>query len=98
MPELDHILRATLTLEAMIALLFAGHWFGSIWHERTWPIRVILIGLGGVMTYALAGQVKAFNLDIPFDAFSWLGLIAYTVLLTGFTWQRHRERRTRRGR
>ncbi|GEP38900.1 hypothetical protein NPS01_25630 [Nocardioides psychrotolerans] len=98
MPELDHVLRAVLTFEAMLALLFAGHWVGSTWHERTWPIRVILIGIGLVMTYLLAGQFKAFNLGIPFDAFSWLGLIAYAVLLSGFTWQRHRERRTRRGR
>lgn len=94
----DTYLRGLLALDALVALLFAGAWFGTIWHDRTWPIRVVCIGFGGVLAYVLAGQAKAYNLGIPFDAYSWLGLIAYTVLLAGFTWHRSRERRSRRGR
>lgn len=94
----DHILRGLLATEALIALLFAGQWVGAVWHERGWPARVILLGALGVLTYVLAGQAKAFNLDIPFDGFSYLGLAAYTVLLVGFAWHIARERRNRRGR
>lgn len=98
MPEPDQVLRLFLAAEAFTALLLSGAFFGSIWPERSWPIRVICVGLAGVLAYVAAGQVKAFNLGVPFDAVSFFGLTVYTVLLTGLGWFIHRQRRTRRGR
>lgn len=98
MLEPDHILRGVLAFEALAALLLSGSFFGSIWPERGWPIRVICVGLFGVLVYVFVGQIKAFNLDIPFDGFSMVGLLAYSVLLSGFVWFTAREQRTRRGR
>jgi hypothetical protein len=93
----DYVLRGILAGEALLALLLAGQWLGSVWHERGWPVRTILLGAMGVLTYVLAGQAKAYNLGIPFDGFSVLGLVAYALLLAGFGWHltRERSRRTR---
>ena len=96
MPDLDHLLRGILAAEAFAGLLLSSSFFGAIWPERTWPIRVVCIGLFGVLVYVFAGQIKAFNLGIPFDGFSALGLIAYSVLLVGLVWFVHE--RDRRGR
>jgi hypothetical protein len=103
LPDVDVLLRAVLAGESLVAMLLAGHLLGSLWHERGWPVRVILVGALGVLAYVLAGQVKAYNLGIPFDAFSWIGLTAYAVLLSGLVWhfvheQRRAARRNRRGR
>lgn len=98
MSGLELVLRGCLAVEAFLALLLSGAFFGTIWPERGWPTRVVCAGLFGVLVYVFAGQIKAFNLSIPFDGFSAVGLLAYTVLLTGFVWFVLRERRTRRGR
>jgi hypothetical protein len=95
MLELDHVLRGTLAGLALVTLLLSASFFGSIWPERGWPIRVVCVGLAGVLVYGLVGQFKALNLGIPFDAFSWVGLIAYTVLVVGLGWfvrDRHHSR------
>lgn len=92
MLEPDHILRGILAFEALVALLLSGSFFGTIWPERGWPIRVVCVGLFGVLVYVFAGQIKAFNLGIPFDGFSLVGLIAYTVLLVGLIWHYRRGR------
>lgn len=92
MPETDHILRGILALASLFALLLSGSFFGTIWPERGWPIRVVCVGLFGVLVYVLAGQIKAFNLGIPFDGFSAVGLIAYAVLLVGLAWHYRRGR------
>lgn len=96
MSDTDLVLRGVLTAQAILALLLVAGFFGTIWPERGWPTRVVILGLAGVMVYVLTGQVKAFNLGIPFDAFSLVGLVAYAVLLTGLTW--HWRQGTRRGR
>lgn len=96
--DTDHLLRGLLTFFAFASLLLAGGFFGSIAPERSWPIRVICLGLFGVMAYVTAGQFKAFNLEIPFDSVSWIGLISYSILLTGLAWFAVREQRTRRDR
>ncbi len=95
--DADSLLRGLLAAEAFVAVLLAGQWLGSAWHDRGWPTRIILSGGIGILVYVLLGQVKAFNLDIPFDWFSVIGLGAYTVFLVGLIWHT-RERLLRRGR
>jgi hypothetical protein len=82
----DHLLRGILAAATFIAWLLSGSFFGSIWPERDWPVRLVCIGLFCVLGYVFAGQVKAFNLGIRFDGFSFGGLFAYTVLLVGLVW------------
>jgi hypothetical protein len=89
----DHVLRGMLTAEVFVAVLLFGPFLGLLWHDRGWPIRVVLIGLEGMLLYVLAGQVKAFNLSIPFDGFSVVGAVASAVLDVGLVWSVHRERR-----
>jgi hypothetical protein len=93
----DQLLRALLATLAFIALLLSGMFFGTIWPERGWPIKVVCIGLGLILLYLFAGQIKSFNLGIPFDGVSWLGLIGYTVLVFGLGWFIH-DRHPRRDR
>lgn len=95
--ELEHALRGVLAAEAAVVVLLFGSFFGAIWHERGWPIRVISMGLHAVLVYVFVAQIKAFNLDIPFDGYSVVGLAAETLLLTGLVWF-VRDRRYRRGR
>lgn len=51
-----------------------------LWPNRTWPIRGVLVSLGGVLLYVLAGQAKAYELGVPFDRVSWAGLLSMLVL------------------
>lgn len=97
MLELDHVLRGILAAEAALVVLLSGTFFGSIWPERGWPIRTICVGLFKVLVYVFVAQIKAFNLDIPFDGFSAVGLISETILLAGLVWfvRDHRDRRGR---
>lgn len=94
----DEYLRAVLATQALAALLLSGSYFGSIWPERGKPAKVVIVGLVGVLIYVFAGQVKAFNYGIPFDAVSFFGSAAYAVLLAGFVWYLRRERHKRKGR
>lgn len=82
----DHALRAVLFVEALVALMLSGVFFGHIYPERGWPIRIICAGLFVVLVYVFAGQVKAFNLGIPFDWFSAIGLVGYVILDVGLAW------------
>lgn len=95
---LDHILRGILAAASFSALLLSGSFFGSIWPERGWPTRIVIVGLGVVLLYVSAGQIKAFNLGIPFDGYSAIGLVGYVVLLVGLGWFITAQRRNRRGR
>lgn len=91
-------LRGLLSAEIFAVLILLGGWIGDLWPERGWAVRVVLIGAGSANTYVLAGQVKAFNLQVPFDAVSGFGLLAYTVLVVGLGWvfiERHRHPRDR---
>lgn len=91
----DHILRGVLTALAFATLVLGGAVVGSIWAQRGWPMRLVSIGCLLLLVYVLAGQVKAFLIGIPFDYFSWVGVVAYTVLLTGCVWSIAHERRGR---
>lgn len=95
MTDADILLRGILTALAFIAVILGGAVTGNLWHSRTWPIRTITIGGLGVLVYVLAGQVKAYLIGIPFDGFSWLGVIAYTVLLAGCVRHLTNDRRGR---
>lgn len=99
MGDADTILRAFLALEAFVALVLTGSALGHIWAGHHSPMRVTFIGGMGVEIYVLAGQHKAYVRDIPFDGYSTIGLVGYTVLLIGLVWLITRERRhQRRGR
>lgn len=97
MTDLDLALRGLLTVEAFVALFISASFFGTIWPERGRPTRVVIVGLGVILVYVFVGQFKAYRLHIPFDLFSMIGLVGYTVLLVGGSWFIH-ERRNRSGR
>lgn len=75
-------------LAALIAggLIGYGMYVGTRVKIADWPMRLVWLGLGGVLIYALAGQAKAISLHIPFDGFSWVGVVALVVLDTGLGW------------
>lgn len=99
MIEADLLLRGVLAVEAFFALVLTGNALGHIWAGHHWSMRVTFIGGMGVEVYVLAGQHKAYVREIPFDIYSWIGLVGYSVLLVGLTWLITRERRQlRRGR
>lgn len=94
----DQVLRGLLFAAALAAVLMYGLWAGPGWRERSWPMRLVIIGGGVLLIYVLAGQVKAFNLSIPFDAFSAVGLTGALIFDTGLTLQlKHQHSRHERG-
>lgn len=90
--EPDQILRGILFVEALFAVLLYGGFLGHHWIRATWATRITLIGGGGVLVYVLLGQVKAFLLDVPFDAYSTVGFLALPVFIGGLLAVRHKER------
>lgn len=95
---IEHAFRGFLALEVFVVLLLFGGWIGDLWHDRGWAVRTVLVGAAAANVYVLAGQVKAFNLGVPFDWVSGFGLLAYTALATGLIWvfvERHRHPRDR---
>lgn len=89
----DQLLRLVLGGEAFVGLILGGALLGSLWARRGWPLRTVTFGGLMVLIYVLAGQVKAFLLDIPFDWFAWLGVVAYAVLIVGCVWSIRAARR-----
>ena len=85
--------RAVLALEALLALVMYGGMLGHYWRRLHNPLRLLAVGALGVGVYILAGQAKAYNLGIPFDGYSVIGVVAYTVLLVALLAVRHVERR-----
>lgn len=83
MTEVEISLRGVLFTLALVAVLASGPFVIALWPQRTWPVRVVLVGLAVLLIYILASQVKALSLDIPFDLFSWIGLVGITILDTG---------------
>ena len=94
MPE-DQVLRAVLASQVFVVLIVGAALLGRLWHARTWPLRTVAVGLMLVQVYVLAGQAKAVLIGIPFDAFSWVGVIAYSVVLIGCSFAMTHERRGR---
>lgn len=100
----DLVLRAVLSTEAFLVLVLAAHFVGPVWSSHhipkllKWPVRIVIVGAGGLLVYMLAGQYKAVDLKVPFDAFSMIGLVSYSVVLLGFALIIRHERRNRRGR
>ena len=91
----DHLLtwRAVLGIQALVALVMYGGMLGHFWRRLHNPLRLLAVGALGVGVYVLAGQAKAYNLDIPFDGYSWVGVAAYTVVIVALLAVRHVERR-----
>lgn len=85
--------RAVLALEALLALVMYGGMLGHFWHRLHGPLRLLAVGALGVGVYVLAGQAKAYNLGIPFDGYSVIGVVAYTVVIVALLAVRHVERR-----
>lgn len=97
--------RALLFVEAIIMCLLYSHLIGRLWRgpkepiprALLWAIRVTLVGIAGVALYVTAGQIKAAQLDTPFDAYAWLGLLSVTVVDVGLAWLIREQRRRERG-
>lgn len=79
-------LRLILLAQCCIALIAYGLFIGTIINAAATAHSVILFGVFGLLTYSIAGQVKALRLGIIFDGYSWLGLSAVTVLNIGLIW------------
>jgi hypothetical protein len=78
-------LRGLLFVEGIAATLIYGWIVGTKFVDHGWSYRVTAVGFFGILGYVSAVQVKAYKRHSPFDGFSWLGLIALTVVLVGFT-------------
>lgn len=92
----DTALRMILLVECCLALIGYGFFIGALIDKTLWLHRIVMGGVFVVLTYVVAGQVKALQLSIQFDGYAWLGLAAYTVLNVGlawFLWERRPEHR-----
>ena len=89
----DQMLRAFLTGEVAIAITLTGALVGTLWpkHQREWHWRAIGLSALAVLVYVFTGQIKAFLIDIPFDGFSWVGLIALLLANGALIWSLHHE-------
>jgi hypothetical protein len=85
----DQWFRLILIAQAGASVYLMGVFLGTLWPQRAWPTKVVIVGVLAVLVYLLAGQFKAFFLSyrwpgrVPFDAVAWGGVAAYTILLTG---------------
>lgn len=93
MTDTDLVLRGVLAAQAFLALMLTGNALGHIWSQFHWPMRITFIGGMIVELYVLVGQHKAYVREIPFDGYSFVGLVGYTVLLIGLIWLITKERR-----
>lgn len=84
--------RFLLFVLALVAFLMYGGFVGFAWRGRQWPTRLLLLGTWIVLLYALAGQAKAYMLNIPFDGFSVVGVVGLSVFNVGLLAVRHKER------
>lgn len=85
--------RALLAGQALFSLLMFGGMLGHFWRKLHWPLRLLGVGAMGVGVYVLAGQAKAYNLGIPFDGYSQLGVGAYALVIVGLLAVRRVERK-----
>lgn len=83
MQEAEVSLRGVLFTLALVPVLASGPVLGHLWPRHSWPTRIVLIGLAVIQVYLLAGQVKALTLNIPFDGYSWVGLVGVATLDIG---------------
>lgn len=88
-------LRGALFIDALVCVILCGDLAGVAWRRIPWPrliwqLRILMVGGLVTLVYVLAGQAKAFDLEIPFDGYSWVGLIGTTVINIGAVWTRHR--------
>lgn len=79
-------MRLILAVDAGVAMVLFGFYIGTRVKIADWPMRTFWAGVGGVILYALAGQVKATSLGIPFDAYSWGGVAAFATTNLGLGW------------
>ena len=68
---------------------------GTAWLKHGTGITVTTIGSAGIFIYLVAGQAKALNLGIPFDVFSWIGVVASGLFLIGAAWTLRTDHRWR---
>jgi len=82
--ELLLSLRGLFFVEGIVAMMLYAWVVGTKIPHHGLSYAVTALGFFGCLGYITAIQVKAYNRDSPFDAFSYAGLIAVTVLLVGF--------------
>lgn len=89
------MMRTLMAADVAIAVFMFGIYIGTLFHEYSPGQRTTVIGFFGLAVYVLAGQNKAVQLHIPFDAYSWPGLASATVINIGLGWSLW-ERRPRK--
>lgn len=78
-------LRGIMFVEGITAMLLYAWVAGTKLPAHGWSYRLTAVGFFGVLGYLSAGQVKAYRLQTPFDAVSYSGLTALSILVTGLT-------------
>lgn len=78
-------IRGFMLIEGITAGLLYAHVIGTTFFARGWPYRITALGFGGLISYASSIQVKAYKRGAPFDGYSWLGLVALTLLVVGLS-------------
>ena len=74
-------MRLVLFLLVLVTVLAWAPFLWAYWHTfRPWWIRAVVIACAGPWVYVLRGQAKAYDLSIPFDGTSWIGVVAFAVL------------------
>lgn len=80
------VMRVIFAADLTIGVLLFGSYVGAHWRDYTHGQRVTVAGSFAVTTYLLAAQFKGAHLHIPFDGYSWAGLVAQTVMNVGLAW------------
>ncbi len=74
-------MRLMLFVLVMITVILWPIFVWAYWEWlRPWLIRVVLASVWPAWIYVLIGQTKAYDLHIPFDGTSWLGLYSFLLL------------------
>ncbi len=80
------MIRLALFVAFVIAVFMFAVVVGLVWHHRPWPTRTAYAGVFAILCYGLAGQIKAFIINIPVDAVSVAGLASVLLFDIGLAW------------
>lgn len=83
MSQTDELLRAFLAAQVFACIIFGAALLGEVWVTHARRLRVLVIGVGVVLLYVLAGQAKAYLYHVPFDGYSWVGVAGFGIVIIG---------------